>query len=148
MSDGETTPEHPRLSAFAHARRQFGFTRELSRRAVREARIKAVVLLPIIVGVLVLYRYRRSLLGTEWDTTVRVLTAAALLPLGWELARDIGRSVGPQLLQRLDPSTAGTVGFLIRLLTMLVAAAVSLRIAGLDPRTLAVGGAVTAVVVG
>jgi hypothetical protein len=48
----------------------------------------------------------------------------------------------------MDPSTAGTVGFLIRLVTMLAAAVVALRIAGLTPRTLAFGGAVTAVVVG
>jgi small conductance mechanosensitive channel len=147
VSPDEVKPEQ-RLSAFAQARRQIGFTRELSRRAVREARIKALVLLPVIAGILVLYRYRRDLLGPDWDTTVRVLTAAALLPLSWELARDIGRSIGPQLFQRMDPSTAGTVGFLIRLFTMLVAAVVALRIAGLNPRTLAFGGAVTAVVVG
>jgi small-conductance mechanosensitive channel len=48
----------------------------------------------------------------------------------------------------MDPSTAGTVGFLIRLVTMLTATVVALRIAGLTPRTLAFGGAVTAVVVG
>jgi small conductance mechanosensitive channel len=144
----EANHEHHRLNAFAQARRQFGFTRELSRRAVREARIKSIVLLPVLAGVLLLYKYRSDLLGPDWDTTVRVLTAAALLPLSWELARDIGRSLGPQLLQRMDPGTAGTVGFLIRLATMLVAAVVALRIAGLTPRTLAFGGALTAVVVG
>jgi small-conductance mechanosensitive channel len=52
------------------------------------------------------------------------------------------------LLRRLEPGTAGTVGFLIRLATMLVAVAVALRVAGLDPRTLVLGGAFTAVVVG
>jgi hypothetical protein len=79
------------------------------------------VLLPLIGGGLVLYNYRRQLLGPEWDTTVRILTAAALLSLSWELARNIGRAFGPQLFQRLDPSTAGTVGFLIRLFTILAA---------------------------
>ncbi len=48
----------------------------------------------------------------------------------------------------MAPGTAGTVGFLIRLLTMLAVVTVALRIAGLDPQTLALGGAFTAVVVG
>jgi small conductance mechanosensitive channel len=48
----------------------------------------------------------------------------------------------------MDPGTAGTVGFLLRLVTMSVAVLLALRIAGLGPRTLALGGAFTAVVVG
>src|SRR5215213_3109767 len=48
----------------------------------------------------------------------------------------------------MDPGTAGTVGFLLRLVTMLVAVLVALRGAGLGPRTLALGGAFTVVVVG
>jgi small conductance mechanosensitive channel len=54
--------------------------------------------------------------------------------------------VGPTLLRRLDPATAGTVGFLIRLLTLGFAVLVALRIAGVQPRTIAVGGAITAAV--
>ena len=48
----------------------------------------------------------------------------------------------------MDPATAGTVGFLIRLTTVVIVVAVALRVAGLRTSTLAVGGAVTAVVVG
>ena len=48
----------------------------------------------------------------------------------------------------MDPGTAGTVGFLIRLATILLAVLVALRVAGLDPRTLVVGGAFTAVIIG
>ena len=40
------------------------------------------------------------------------------------------------------------MGFLIRLLTLLLSVLVALRLAGLDPETLAVGGAITAVVIG
>jgi small-conductance mechanosensitive channel len=72
----------------------------------------------------------------------------ALLILGWALARDIGRALGPALFRRLDPSTAGTVGFLIRLATIGIALLVALRIAGLEARELAVGGALTAVIFG
>jgi small conductance mechanosensitive channel len=48
----------------------------------------------------------------------------------------------------MDPGTAGTIGFLIRLGTMLAAAVVALRIARVDPRTLALGGAAAVVIVG
>jgi small-conductance mechanosensitive channel len=48
----------------------------------------------------------------------------------------------------MDPATAGTVGFLIRLVTIGITLLVSLRIAGFRPQTLAVGGAFTAVVFG
>jgi small conductance mechanosensitive channel len=79
---------------------------------------------------------------------VRVVTFLALISLGWQFARDVGRALGPTLFRRMDPGTAGTVGFLLRLVTMLAAVLVALRIAGLGPRTLALGGAFTAVVVG
>ena len=125
-----------------------GRARQLSRRAVKRARIQVVALLPLLAGVLVFYEERHRLLGRAWDTPVQVATAVALLILGWRIALDVGRSLGPALFRRLDPGTAGTVGFLIRLVTIGVAMIVALRVAGLDPRTLAVGGAFTAVIVG
>jgi small-conductance mechanosensitive channel len=82
------------------------------------------------------------------ETLVRVLTVVALLILGWAMARDIGRSFGPALFRRLDPATAGTVGFLIRLTTVIVALFVALRVAGIAAHTLALGGAFTAVIFG
>src|SRR4029077_3669367 len=48
----------------------------------------------------------------------------------------------------LDPATAGTVGFLVRLATIVVALIVALRVIGVEPRTLALGGAFTAVILG
>ena len=48
----------------------------------------------------------------------------------------------------MDPATAGTVGFLIRLFFVGIAILVALRYAGIEPRTLAVGGAFTAVIIG
>jgi small conductance mechanosensitive channel len=72
----------------------------------------------------------------------------ALVILGWSFAMNLGRAVGPTLLKRLDPGTAGTVGFLIRLVTLLLSIVFALRLAGLRPQTLAVGGAITAVILG
>ncbi len=51
-------------------------------------------------------------------------------------------------MRRMDPATAGTVGFLIRLVTIAITLLVALSVAGLNPQTLAVGGAFTAVIVG
>jgi small-conductance mechanosensitive channel len=127
---------------------EHGLARELSRRAAKRARIQLLVLAPLLAGVLLLYGYRRELFGPGWDTPVRFATVVALIILGWQLARDVGRSLGPLLLRRLEPATAGTVGFLIRLLTMLAAIVVALRVADLDPRTLALSGALGVVIVG
>jgi small-conductance mechanosensitive channel len=102
----------------------------------------------LLAAVLLVYNYRRELFGPEWNTPVRLATTVALIILGWQVARDVGRSLGPFLLRRLEPATAGTVGFLIRLLTMLAAVVVALRVADLDPRTLALSGALGVVIVG
>lgn len=145
----DTDPKEPTRRLFetrSHSWREVGLARQLSRRTVRRARIQAVAVLPMIAGVLVLYSYRRQLFGA--DVPVRLATVVALVALGWQFARDLGRAVGPSLFRRMDPGTAGTVGFLVRFATIVTAAVVAARIAGLNSRTIALGGAFTAVVVG
>ena len=117
-----------------------------ARARARRARAEAILILPLVGAVLAAYKYRMELFGL--DMPVRVASVIALVILGWALARDIGRALGPILFKRLDPGTAGTLGFLIRLFTVVLALLVALRIAGLKPETLAVGGAVTAVLFG
>ena len=128
--------------------REVGLLRQLSPQAVRRARIGVMLLVPLFAGVVIVYDHRKNLLGINLDVPVRIVVVVVLLVLGWAIARDVGRALGPVLFRRLDPATAGTVGFLIRLATVGLALLVALRVAGLDPRTLAVGGAVTAVVLG
>jgi small-conductance mechanosensitive channel len=130
----------------SHSWRDVGLARQLSRRAVKRARVQLLIMLPLLAGVLVLYSYRRELFGV--DMPARIATVVALLIIGWQAARDIGRAFGPLLFRRMDPATAGTVGFLIRLTTIALVLLVALRIGGLRPETLAVGGAFTAVIVG
>ena len=134
------------LDTRSHSWREAGLARQLSARAVKRARIQTLVLLPMIAGVLVLYANRQKLFGV--DEPVRIATVIALVALGWQFARDLGRAAGPTLFRRMDPATAGTVGFIVRFFTIVIAVLVALRIAGLDPRTLAVGGAFTAVILG
>jgi small-conductance mechanosensitive channel len=136
------------LQTRSHAWEEVGLARQLGQRAVTRARRQALVIAPLLVGVLLLYSYRRSVFGSGWETPVRIFTVIALVILGWAFARDVGRAIAPDLFRRMDPGTAGTVGFLLRLTTVAVFTVVALRIAGLRPETLAVGGAFTAVVVG
>ena len=79
---------------------------------------------------------------------MKVATVAALVVLGWALVRTLARGIAPALYGRLDPGTAGTVGFLVRLLAIAGMVIISLRVAGLDAGALAVGGAFTAIVLG
>jgi small conductance mechanosensitive channel len=112
----------------------------------RRARAQAALLIPAITAVFLAYQYRQRLFGV--DLPVRIVCVIALVILGWAFARDVGRAAGPTLMKRLDPGVAGTVGFLVRLVTLLVTVLVALRLAGLRPETLAVGGAITAVMLG
>jgi small conductance mechanosensitive channel len=139
----------------SHAWREVGLLRQISPRAVKRARLQAFVLVPLFVGLVVVYDNRQDLLGIdargsapEVNTAVHIAMVIALLVLGWAIARDVGRALGPALFRRLDPATAGPVGFLIRLVTVAVAFFVALRVAGIEARTLAVGGAFTAVILG
>ena len=127
--------------------RQVGLGSELDRQGAQRARGRVFVLLVLIAAVLVAFDHR-STLFPGLGTPVRVVTVVILAVLGWALAQAVGRGVAPALFRRMDPATAGTVGFLIRLTTIALVIALALRIAGLRTSTLAVGGAVTAVVLG
>ena len=86
--------------------------------------------------------------AAELEPVVRVLAVILVLALGWGLARSVGRFVGPTFMRRMDPATAGTFGFLIRLITMGIALILALSVAGASFQSLAVGGAFTAVIIG
>ena len=96
-----------------------------ARARARRARAEALLLLPLLVAVLFAYQNRMELFGV--DMPVRIASVVALVILGWAFARDVGRALGPILFKRLDPGTAGTLGFLIRLFTVALAILVALR---------------------
>src|SRR5688572_23742809 len=127
--------------------RQAGLGSEIDRAEARRGKGGALIALLLIGLVLVAFSKRKDLFP-GYGTEARVATVVLLVLLGWALARSLGRGLGPALYRRLEPGTAGTIGFLVRLLTILVMVVVALRIAGLKSGTLAVGGAFTAVVVG
>jgi len=120
-------------------------THQTAQRA-RRAKWELAGLVPLFALTIVAYVERERIFGV--DTPVRVAAAVVMVMLGWALARDLGRFTAPALFRRMDPATAGTAGFLIRLVFIVVAAILALRVAGLNPSTLALGGAITAVVLG
>jgi len=148
----------------SQAWREVGLLRQISPRVVKRARLQALLLVPLFVVVVVIYDHRVQLFGTRvaarpghpahrhleqaLDTPITVIAVLLLVILGWAIARDVGRGLGPPLFRRRGPATAGTVGFLIRLSTIALALIVALRVAGIEARTLALGGAFTAVIFG
>jgi small conductance mechanosensitive channel len=143
-----------------------GLSFDVNQKEVKRAQRQAVVWLVLLIVVdvamhLVLSRTRAcparnasdcSLLG-NWGvqalaTPLKIVAGILVLALGWGLARAIGRFVGPTFLRRMDPATAGTFGFLIRLLTVGIALIIGLNVAGASFQSLAVGGAFTAVIIG
>jgi small-conductance mechanosensitive channel len=132
------------------------------KRAQRQAVLWLVLLILVDVGTHVLLSRTRacparnatdcSLLGNwgvqDLATPLKIVAGILVLALGWGLARAIGKFVGPTFLRRMDPATAGTFGFLIRLLTVGIALIIGLNVAGASFQSLAVGGAFTAVIVG
>jgi small conductance mechanosensitive channel len=142
------TEDPTRVSDISYYR-ESAFARLLSAEAAeraRRARREAVLLAVLGAGVLLLWAFREELFGT--DVPVRVVAAILLAAIGWRFARDFGRALGPRLLRRFDPGTAATIGFLVQLSTLVVITIVALRLVDHDPATIALGGAVTAVVLG
>jgi|tagenome__1003787_1003787.scaffolds.fasta_scaffold20821816_1 small conductance mechanosensitive channel len=135
----------PHFDAAASTARARHITWQTAQRA-RRAKRQLLLIVPLILVTVAAYIWRKELFGA--DEPVRIIVAFVLVALGWALARDVGRAAVPSLFERVDPATAGTVGFLIRLTFLGVAVLVALRIAGLKPEALAVGGAITAVVFG
>lgn len=132
----------------SHTWAEAGLARQLSRAAVKRARIETLLLVLVTIGVIIVYTNRKQLFGPGLALPIRIASVMAMLILGWWLARAAGRALGPALFRRMDPATAGTVGFLIRLTTIFVTAIVAAQIAGLSTRSLTLGGAFTAVVLG
>ncbi|MBV8945612.1 MAG: mechanosensitive ion channel family protein [Solirubrobacterales bacterium] len=132
-----------------------GLARDIDTRTLRTARRRAAVLLPLAIAVVVVYNNYQNWFGSKhyWETSslvtpIQIAAILALLALGWAVARDIGRAIGPTFFKRMDPSTAGTVGFIVRLVFVGITLLVALNIAGASASSIAAGSAFTAVIIG
>jgi small-conductance mechanosensitive channel len=113
-----------------------------------------VLLAAVVIGHLIVVHHF-NLVGSahppaDWHVPEWVFTTIAVIGivvLGWLISRELSR-IAPALFKRMDPGTAGTVGFLIRFVVVAATVLGALVVAGVSLPALAVGGAFTAVVVG
>src|SRR5690348_8474379 len=110
------------LETRSQAWREVGLLRQISPRVVKRARLEALLLVPLFVVVVVIYDHRVQLFGTRvaarpghpahhhleqaLDTPITVITVLLLVTLGWAIARDIGRGLGPPLFRRSEEHTS------------------------------------------
>ena len=137
-----------------------GLAVDVNQKSVRNARRRAAIELALFIAVIVVYDNYEGWFGSKSSpsatatvsptvhTVVQIAAVIALLALGWAIARDIGRMAGPTFFRRMDPGTAGTVGFLVRLMTVGIVVLVVLGVAGVSATSIVAGSAFTAVIVG
>jgi small-conductance mechanosensitive channel len=146
-------PRRPRLprelfETRTHAWTALGLGEEIeTRRVSKRSLVGLVVAVLVLIATLVVYSHRRQI-APGYGEWFRIGTVVVLVLVGSAAVHWFSRSLSPRLYRRLDPATAGTVGFVFRLLAMLTVVVVALRIAGVQASTLAVGGAFTAVLLG
>jgi small conductance mechanosensitive channel len=131
----------------SHAWESLGLGDELLPRSSKRGIGGLLVALLVLAATLFVYYNRRELLP-GYGNWVRIGTVAVLIVVGSAATHWLVLSLSPRLYRRLDPATAGTVGFLVRLTAMVAVVVLALRIAGVNTATLAVGGAFTAIVLG
>lgn len=126
-----------------------GLDVELNRHATRLAAQRLALELLALIAVILGRLWARAHLSEVPGhlPAVRVAAVILVLAVGWLISRDMARAA-PALFRRMDPATAGTVEFLIRLFAVVGTVLGALAIAGISLQALAVGGAFTAVVLG
>ena len=130
-----------------HAWESLGLGEELLPRASKRGLLGLGVALLVLGATLFVYYNRRELLP-GYGQWVRIATVVVLIVVGTTATHWLVQGLSPRLYRRLDPATAGTVGFLIRLVATVGVVVLALRIAGVTTATLFVGGAFTAIVLG
>ena len=166
MSDNE--PKQSRRDRFRPSRPDFRFDQmfethsdawervglavDVNQKTVKNARRRAVIEVLLFIAAVVVHdnylKWFSVKSGSGVVTVVNVATVIALLALGWALARDVGRIAGPTFFRRMDPGTAGTVGFVTRLVTVGIVVLVVLRVAGVSATSIVAGSAFSAIILG
>lgn len=131
----------------SHVWQQLGLGDELAPRVSRKAFGGLIASLVVLAATLVVYS-QRSKIAPGYEELVRIGTVVILVIVGSAAVHWLARGLSPRLYRRMDPATAGTTGFIVRLLATAAVVILALRIAGVTASTLAVGGAFTAVLLG
>ena len=132
----------------SHAWNSLGLGDELAPRAVsKKSALGFLLAVAVLAGTLVVYSQRHRI-APGYGQWIRIGTVLMLVIVGSAATHWLSRLLSPRLYRRMDPATAGTTGFVIRLLATAAVVILALRIAGVTSSTLAVGGAFTAVLLG
>ena len=126
----------------SHSWHAVGLGEELESTSPGRALGGLLVALIVIAATLVVYHQQKEWLP-GYGTWVKAGTVIVLVIVGSVAVHWLMRVVSPRLFRRLDPATAGTLGFVIRLFAMSVVVIVALRVAGIRASTLALGGTIT-----
>ena len=149
MSPAPRRPRLPRelFETRSHAWHSLGLGDELAPRFSKRQFGGLLLALLVIAGTLFVYGHRHEI-APGYGRWIRAGTVLILVVVGSAAVHWLVRGLSPRLYRRLDPATAGTTGFVVRLLSMTAVVVVALRIAGVNAGTLAVGGAFTAILLG
>lgn len=147
-----SVPRRPRLprelfETRSHAWHSLGLGDELAPKFSKRQFVGLLLALLVIAGTLFVY-YQRKEIAPGHGPWIRIGTAVILVTVGSAAAHWLVRGLSPRLYRRMDPATAGTTGFVVRLLATVAVIVLALRIVGVNSSTLALGGAFTAVLLG
>jgi small conductance mechanosensitive channel len=144
----------------SHAWAAVGLEVQVNQKAMRRARWRLAVLVPLLIATPVGEGLAHHHINVLWvsnnyqhhnwivkPSTVTGVAVVLVLALGWLIAREVAH-LTPVLFRRMDPAMAGTVAFLIRLVAIVLTFLGGLAVAGASLATLALGGAFTAVIFG
>ncbi len=131
----------------SHSWHAVGLAEELEHGSSRRALGGLLVAIVLLAGTFLVYDNRHRWLP-GYGPWVKAATVAVLVIVGSVAVHWLVRSLSPRLFRHLDPATAGTLGFVIRLFATSLVVILALRIAGVTAATLALGGTITAVVLG
>ena len=139
MPSAPRRPKLPRelFETRSHAWHSLGLGDELAPRLSKRALGGLLVALLVLAATLVVYYNRQSLAPRLRATGCASATVAILVIVGSAATHWLVRGLSPPLYRRLDPATAGTLGFMVRLFAMAAVVILALRIAGVNAAALA-----------
>jgi small conductance mechanosensitive channel len=143
-----------RSEAWAAVGLEVEINRLEARKALKRLPVELVLLIAVIWGKTVAQdhfkNHRPHQQVTQWFVGLTPITIAAVvlvLVLGWLISRDLAK-VAPGIFRRMDPSTAGTVEFAIRFVSVGATVLAAFAVGGISLQAIAVGGGFAAVVFG
>jgi small-conductance mechanosensitive channel len=146
-----------RSEAWAAVGLEVEINRQDAQRSLRRLPVELLLLVAVIWGEAAAHHHINALASTHhhhhstsWvvgKTPITIAAVLLVLALGWLMSRDLAK-VAPAVFRRMDPSTAGTVEFAIRFLSVAATVLTAFAVGGISLQALAVGGGFAAVVFG